>query len=106
MRSSTALRSASPGSAIRVAGARRNGDLRLSVHNDGPSLPADWQATHTGIGIGNLRTRLQILHGSESELQLRDADTGGVEVVGDPAAQEGVNGAPRPAAGTDTGYGG
>jgi two-component system, LytTR family, sensor kinase len=69
------------GGAVRVSGARRNGNLCLSIYNDGPSLPADWQATHTGIGIGNLRTRLNILHGSEFELQLRDADTGGVEVL-------------------------
>lgn len=68
------------GGAIRVAGARRNGNLCLSVYNDGPRLPADWQATHTGIGIGNLRTRLEILHGGEFELQLRNADTDGVEV--------------------------
>ena len=68
------------GGTIRVAGARRSGNLCLSVYNDGPSLPADWQATHSGIGIGNLRTRLKILHGSEFELQLRNADTGGVEV--------------------------
>jgi two-component system LytT family sensor kinase len=68
------------GGAIRVAGARRNGNLCLSVYNDGPRLPTDWQTTHTGTGIGNLRTRLEILHGSEFELQLRNADTGGVEV--------------------------
>ena len=68
------------GGEIRVAGARPNGSLHLSVYNDGPSLRADWQANHTGIGIDNLRTRLQILHGSEFELQLRDAATGGVEV--------------------------
>lgn len=68
------------GGEIRVAGARLNGSLHLSVYNDGPSLRADWQANHTGIGIDNLRTRLQILHGSEFELQLRDAATGGVEV--------------------------
>jgi two-component system LytT family sensor kinase len=68
------------GGAIRVAGARLNGSLHLSVYNDGPSLPPDWQANHTGIGIDNLRTRLEILHGSEFELQLRDAATGGVEV--------------------------
>ncbi|MGA2188448.1 MAG: histidine kinase [Steroidobacteraceae bacterium] len=64
------------GGTIRVTGARRNGTLCLSVHNDGPSLPADWQATHNGIGIDNLRTRLQILHGSDSALQLRNTDTG------------------------------
>jgi two-component system, LytTR family, sensor kinase len=69
------------GGTVRVAGARDNGNLRLSVYNDGPSVPADWQATHTGVGIGNLRTRLRILHGDESELQLRRTATGAVEVV-------------------------
>ena len=69
------------GGAVRVAGASHNGDLCLSVYNDGPSLPIDWEATQTGVGIGNLRTRLQILHGKASELQMRRADPGGVEVV-------------------------
>ncbi len=69
------------GGSIRVTGARRNDRLCLSICNDGPGLPADWQATKTGIGIGNLRTRLQILHGGESELQLHNIDTGGVEVL-------------------------
>ena len=68
------------GGIIRVAGARSNGSLCLSVYNDGPSLPADWQTTHNGIGIENLRTRLRIMHGGESELQLRNTDTG-VEVL-------------------------
>jgi hypothetical protein len=69
------------GGTVRVAGACHNGNLCLSVYNDGPSLPTDWEATQTGVGIGNLRTRLQILHGNESELQLRRANPGGVEVV-------------------------
>jgi two-component system LytT family sensor kinase len=69
------------GGTVRVAGACHNGNLCLSVYNDGPSLLSDWQTTHTGVGIGNLRTRLQILHGNESGLQLRRADAGGVEVV-------------------------
>ena len=69
------------GGTVRIGGARRNGSLRLTVYNDGPSLPADWQATDTGVGLGNLRTRLQILHGDGSELLLRRADPGGVEVV-------------------------
>jgi two-component system, LytTR family, sensor kinase len=69
------------GGTVRVAGARDDGNLRLSVYNDGPSVPADWQATHTGVGIGNLRTRLRILHGDESELQLKRSATGAVEVV-------------------------
>ena len=69
------------GGTVRVAGACGNGSLRLSVCNDGPHLPADWQATRTGVGIGNLRTRLRILHGDQSELLLKPVDAGGVEVI-------------------------
>jgi sensor histidine kinase YesM len=69
------------GGAVRVVGACLDGNLCLSVYNDGPNLLPDWEAAHTGLGIGNLRTRLQILHGNESELQLRNAQPGGVEVL-------------------------
>jgi two-component system, LytTR family, sensor kinase len=68
------------GGCVRVAGACHNGSLCLSVYNDGSNLPTDWEATHTGVGIGNLRTRLQILHGKDSGLELRHANSG-VEVV-------------------------
>ena len=69
------------GGTVRVAGACLDGNLCLSVYNDGPNLSPDWEAAQTGLGIGNLRTRLQILHGNGSELQLRNAHPGGVEVV-------------------------
>ena len=69
------------GGNVRVAGACHNGNLCLSVYNDGPSPAADWEASPGGVGIANLRTRLQILHGDDSELQLRRASPGGVEVV-------------------------
>lgn len=69
------------GGAVRVTGACHDGSLCLRVCNDGPSLPTDWQAAPTGVGLRNLRTRLQILHGNESDLQLRRADSGGAEVV-------------------------
>ena len=69
------------GGTVRVAGTCHNSALSLSVYNDGPSLPADWEATQIGVGIGNLRTRLQILHGNESDLQLRSAEPDGVEVL-------------------------
>ncbi len=69
------------GGAVRVAGVRHNSSLHLSIYNDGPGLPTDWEAKQTGVGIRNLRTRLRILHGEESELQLRHADPGGVEVL-------------------------
>ena len=39
------------GGSVRVAGAGQNGKLRLSVYNEGPLVPADWQTTHTGVGL-------------------------------------------------------
>jgi two-component sensor histidine kinase len=69
------------GGAVRVAGACHDSRLCLSVYNDGPTLPPDWEASQNGVGIRNLRTRLQILHGSDSELQLTRANPAGVEVL-------------------------
>jgi LytS/YehU family sensor histidine kinase len=69
------------GGEIRVAGARYDDTLRLTVYNDGPWVREDLETTSDGVGLGNLRTRLQILHGDRSELLLRPVDTGGVEVV-------------------------
>src|SRR5215469_13791196 len=69
------------GGTVRVAGVRRGGHFCLSVYNDGANLPMDWKATQTGVGLRNLRTRLRILHGDDSELQLKHANPGGVEVV-------------------------
>jgi two-component system LytT family sensor kinase len=69
------------GGTIRVAGARRDGSLYLSVYNDGPSFPHDWQTNGAGVGLGNLRTRLRILHGEASELRMKRAEPDGVEVI-------------------------
>jgi two-component system, LytTR family, sensor kinase len=69
------------GGAVRIAGTRQDGGLRLTVYNDGPSELADGQTSHTGVGLNNLRTRLQILHGHECGLQLRRAAPEGMEVV-------------------------
>jgi two-component system, LytTR family, sensor kinase len=69
------------GGTVRIKGVRHDGGLCLSIYNDGPDSPTDWQGTRTGVGISNLRSRLQILHGEESELKLKHADAGAVEVV-------------------------
>lgn len=73
------------GGIVRVVGERQGARLCLSIYNDGsPSpmdWPVDWEATQTGVGLRNLRTRLQILHGNESGLRLQSAASGGVEVV-------------------------
>jgi LytS/YehU family sensor histidine kinase len=63
-----------------VAGARRNGSLHLSVYNDASNVPQDWQTPGAGVGLANLRTRLQILHSDAAELRMERAGDG-VEVI-------------------------
>ncbi len=69
------------GGEIRVAGTCHNGALRLSVYNDGPWAQEDLAVASHRVGLGNLRTRLQILHGDRSQLLLQPAAAGGVEVI-------------------------
>jgi two-component system LytT family sensor kinase len=68
------------GGAIRIAASRSDGVLTLSVCNDGPSLPVGWEMARSGIGMSNVRTRLQSLYGDAFELNMRNQDAGGVEV--------------------------
>jgi two-component system LytT family sensor kinase len=68
------------GGAIRIVAFRRGGVLTLSVCNDGPSLPVDWEMARSGIGMSNVRTRLQSLYGDAFALSMRNQDAGGVEV--------------------------
>ena len=65
------------GGTIRVSAFRSNGRLTLSVYNDGPKLPEDWAGS--GIGIPNVRARLQSLYGDAFELNMRNQEPGGVE---------------------------
>jgi LytS/YehU family sensor histidine kinase len=69
------------GGEIRVAGMCRDGALCLTVYNDGPWAQEDLAVAPHRVGLGNLRTRLQILHGDRSELLLQPAEAGGVEVI-------------------------
>ena len=68
------------GGEIQVAATQADGMLSLSVGNDGPALPADFETRRTGIGITNLRSRLQMLYGSAFKLTLRNQAAGGVQV--------------------------
>jgi signal transduction histidine kinase len=70
------------GGTIRIVGMSRESMLWLSVSNDGPCTQEDLDATRTGVGLGNLRTRLQILHGDQTDLVLKRAGTDGTEVDG------------------------
>jgi LytS/YehU family sensor histidine kinase len=68
------------GGSVRVSGASRDGKLLLTIYNDGPGFAEDWQR-NGGVGLENLRTRLAILYGNASELQVKSIGTGGVEVI-------------------------
>lgn len=65
------------GGIIRISASHRNGMLTLSVCNDGPSLPTEWETTRPGIGIANVRTRLQTLYGDAFNINIRNRNSGG-----------------------------
>jgi len=67
------------GGAVRILASRSNGMLTLSVYNDGPSLPARDEIP-SGIGISNMRTRLQSLYGENFKLNMQNQGSTGVEV--------------------------
>jgi LytS/YehU family sensor histidine kinase len=81
------------GGQVRLEAARLNGHLRLSVYNDGPQLPADWQNNSLGVGLSNLVTRLRSLYGEQFEFSLASRDGRGVEAsVSVPYTTEAGNG--------------
>jgi len=67
------------GGLVRISATRENGTLTLSVYNDGPSLPAA-NLARSGIGLSNMRTRLQGLYGDAFALDMRNLQPSGVEV--------------------------
>jgi LytS/YehU family sensor histidine kinase len=69
------------GGDVRVTGERQGDGLRLTIYNDGPGFPPDWEEKGTGVGLANLQTRLRILHGAAAELRMRRVGTEGVEVI-------------------------
>jgi two-component system, LytTR family, sensor kinase len=68
------------GGEVRVAAARVDGLLHLSVYNDGPLLERDGSAVKDGIGLSNLRTRLNLLYGHDCNLRLENYGITGVQV--------------------------
>lgn len=70
------------GGAIEIRAWRSNGVLTLSVYNDGPQLPAEWESGSAGIGLRNVRSRLGSLYGNAYELKMgNEQGRGGVRVL-------------------------
>jgi two-component sensor histidine kinase len=68
------------GGAIEISAARVNGVLTLNVYNDGPQLAAEWEK-NGGIGLSNVRTRLESLYGDQFELRMGNEEARGVRVA-------------------------
>src|SRR5947209_1999729 len=68
------------GGEIHLSAVRSNGMLTLSVYNEGPILPADWEKGSAGIGLSNVRTRLRSLYGETFRLAVSNRGQSGVEV--------------------------
>jgi two-component system, LytTR family, sensor kinase len=66
------------GGAILIAASRSQDRLTLSVYNDGPAVR--WEKIDHGVGLSNMRTRLQSLYGKAFELNMQNQAPGGVEV--------------------------
>jgi len=75
------LTRSSPGQ-ILIEACREDGSLRLSVRDDGPGLPADWDAAgSSGVGLTNTRERLHRLYGKDQSLDIAAAPGAGVHVA-------------------------
>ena len=67
---------------VGISSAAENGNLRLTVYDNGAGLPDDWQLNgSTGIGLANTSARLQQLYDDNYQFDIRNRDGGGVEVV-------------------------
>ena len=68
------------GGDVRISASQTSGMMTLRVYNDGPGLIRDSQNQRSGVGIQNVRTRLESLYGSGFKLELRN-HRGGVEAL-------------------------
>jgi two-component system LytT family sensor kinase len=67
---------------IELTASATDGVLHLVVRDDGPGLPTGWSLDgSTGVGLANIRSRLDHLFGGAAVLDLRPRSTGGVEAT-------------------------
>jgi LytS/YehU family sensor histidine kinase len=65
-----------------ISSAVQDGQLRLTVYDDGAGLPYDWQLKGSaGIGLANTVARLEQLYDDDHQFDIRNRDEGGVEAV-------------------------
>lgn len=66
---------------IEIQAWHENGSLHLSVRDDGPGLPADWDIERAiGVGLSNTQERLRRLYGDEQRFEIATMEGSGVRV--------------------------
>lgn len=63
---------------VRIGGRRESDMLVIEVSDDGPGLTASSGTPQAGIGLDNIRARLNHLYGARAGLALHDRDGGGL----------------------------
>jgi len=67
---------------VGISSTLEDGQLRLTVYDDGAGLPDDWQLKGSaGIGLANTAARLQQLYDDDHQFDIRNRPAGGVEVT-------------------------
>ena len=68
---------------IRVAARRANGSLRLEVSDSGPGVapPASKAVAGSGVGLSNVRARLEQLYAGRHRFELANGERGGLSVT-------------------------
>lgn len=62
---------------LRITAVKENETLNLSVYNDGPALPVDFDLSFsTGIGLSNIIERLSQLYSDQAGLNIRNEGNG------------------------------
>jgi two-component system, LytTR family, sensor kinase len=69
------------GGTIEIAARVVGGQVHVSVQDDGPGLPADWDPdTDQRVGLSNTRARLRELYGDRQSFDLHNRAQGGLRV--------------------------
>jgi len=74
------LNESSKSTTVRITAAAEGDTLVMRVLDDGRGLPAN-ETFREGLGLTNIRRRLERLYGATATLDLRDGRTGGTEVI-------------------------